>query len=392
MGKKSKQSNDSGFKGVEIRSNGSVRINFRFQGVSCRENVKNLGKTKKDLLFANNLRSEILNKIATNTFNYGEYFPDSPKAKMFGYKSGDVLMKVLFDEYLKDVKLIVQPSTYEGYRKSVNGLLFKAFGKIQVRHLSPKLIKEWVLSTNTTAKTIKNHLTPLNAVLGIALNEGLINENPLKRLDVSQLLKNKNKSDFDIDPFTNEEINQILSVAGDVEKNLFQFAFFSGLRTSELIGLLWADVDFKENTVNVSRAVINGKEKGTKTEKGVRTIPLLPQAIEALKGQRELTGFKKGRVFLNPKTNCSFSTDKQVRESLWRPLLKKAGVRYRNPYQTRHTFASMLISSGENIWMVAEFMGHTNTQMIQQHYGKWLPENKKSQYKNDYSKMLAEEG
>jgi integrase len=389
MGNESKQSNDSGIKGIEIRANGSVRINFRFQGVSCRETLKNIGDSKKELKYASNLRSEILNKIATNTFNYGEFFPDSPKAKLFGYKSGDVLMNDLFDEYLKEVKQTVQHSTYEGYRKSVKGHLLKKFGNIQVRHLSPKLIKEWILSIPTTAKTIKNHLIPLNAVLGITLNDGLINENPLKRLDVSQLLKNKNKSEHEIDPFTTEEMELIFSVATDAEKNLFQFAFFSGLRTSELIGLRWSDVDFNENEVNVCRAVILGKEKGTKTEKGTRTIPLLPQAIEALKRQRDSTKIKNGRVFRNPKTSLSFSTDKQVRESLWRPLLNKAGVRYRNPYQTRHTFASMLISKGENIWMVAQFMGHNNTQMIQQHYGKWLPENKKSQYKNDYSKILA---
>lgn len=391
MAKESNNSNPSGFEGVEIRSNGTVRLNFQYQGVRCRETISNLSSSKKDLKFAHGLRCQVLSKIATGTFNYGDYFPDSKKAKLFGFQSGTILMNDLFDEYLVEVKQIVQPSTYNGYMKSINGALRKPFGSTQIRHISPKLIKEWILNYKATAKTIKNHLTPLNAVLGTALNDGLIHDNPLKRLDVSLLLKHKPKSEHDIDPFSIEEINTILSVANDLEKNLFQFAFFTGLRTSELIGLRWDDVDFKTKVVNISRAVIQGKEKGTKTKKGIRTIPLLPPALEALKRQRELTGFKKGRVFVNPITNNSFTSDKQVRESLWRPLIRRADVRYRNPYQTRHTFASMLISKGENIWMVANYMGHENTQMIQQHYGKWIPqENSNNQYKNDYSGLLTE--
>ncbi|EKD73099.1 MAG: hypothetical protein ACD_45C00462G0002 [uncultured bacterium] len=54
--------------------------------------------------------------------------------------------------------------------------------------------------------------------------------------------------------------------------------------------------------------------------------------------------------------------------------VKKAGVRYRNPYQTRHTYASMLLSAGENPLWVAKQMGHQNTEMIIKHYGRWIPD------------------
>lgn len=49
--------------------------------------------------------------------------------------------------------------------------------------------------------------------------------------------------------------------------------------------------------------------------------------------------------------------------------LKKAGVRYRRPYQTRHTFASMLLSAGEHPMWVAQQMGHSDWTMIAQVYG-----------------------
>jgi len=53
--------------------------------------------------------------------------------------------------------------------------------------------------------------------------------------------------------------------------------------------------------------------------------------------------------------------------------IKKAGVRYRNPYQTRHTYASMMLSGGENIMWVASQMGNVETEMVMKTYGKWIP-------------------
>ena len=49
-------------------------------------------------------------------------------------------------------------------------------------------------------------------------------------------------------------------------------------------------------------------------------------------------------------------------------------MRYRYPYQTRHTYASMMLSAGENPLWVAAQMGHKDWSMIARVYGKWIPE------------------
>ncbi|MNP80041.1 hypothetical protein D3C76_1780160 [compost metagenome] len=53
--------------------------------------------------------------------------------------------------------------------------------------------------------------------------------------------------------------------------------------------------------------------------------------------------------------------------------MKKAGVRYRRPYQTRHTYASMMLSAGEHPMWVAKQMGHSDWTMIARVYGRWMP-------------------
>lgn len=67
-------------------------------------------------------------------------------------------------------------------------------------------------------------------------------------------------------------------------------------------------------------------------------------------------------------------TSQQLRRTAWIYLLKRAGVRYRNPYQTRHTYASMLISQGENVLWVSKQMGHANMQVTLKRYTDWLPD------------------
>lgn len=58
---------------------------------------------------------------------------------------------------------------------------------------------------------------------------------------------------------------------------------------------------------------------------------------------------------------------------MWVPAMKKAGVRYRRPHQTRHTYASMMLSAGEHPMWVAKQMGHTDWTMIARVYGRWMP-------------------
>ena len=80
------------------------------------------------------------------------------------------------------------------------------------------------------------------------------------------------------------------------------------------------------------------------------------------------------RIFHAPFSQQPWSSSFQIRHSAWLPLLRRAGVRYRNPYQTRHTYASMMLSNGENIMWAAKQLGHVNVEMVIKTYGKWIPD------------------
>jgi len=218
-------------------------------------------------------------------------------------------------------------------------------------------------------------LIPLRAVIEQALSDGLIDKNPLAHINLAKVLDKKtSKSSHQIDPFNKKEIAAILKAADGQVKNFFQFAFFSGLRLSELMGLEWGDVDWVNGKVRVRRALVCGQIKAPKTAAGERDVLLLPPALAALKAQKEFTFLADYRVFHYPKWDKPWASYQQVCKGTWTPLLKRAGVRYRYPYQTRHTYASMLLSAGENMLWVANQMGHVNTEMVIKNYAKWLPD------------------
>jgi hypothetical protein len=62
-----------------------------------------------------------------------------------------------------------------------------------------------------------------------------------------------------------------------------------------------------------------------------------------------------------------------MREVIWKPALEKAGIEYRPMMQTRHTFATISLSEGENIGWVQHMLGHSSLQMIFTKYYAWMP-------------------
>lgn len=96
--------------------------------------------------------------------------------------------------------------------------------------MDPKL---WLYIKNS-----KQYFNPPSCHHWTSFGDQYITENPLNNIIVSKLLDKKTKkSDYKPDPFDTREINAILNTAEDQLSNLFQFAFFSDLRISELIGL-----------------------------------------------------------------------------------------------------------------------------------------------------------
>lgn len=371
MGRKRERS------GVIAVSQTSIQITFTFKGVLCRERIK-LTPTPANLKRAELHRAAILHAIQMGTFDYGVTFPNSKKRFLFSETKGDgYRLEDWLETWLNRKKTFIKTSTWDGYRKIVYNVLVPELGKIFLSDLLRRHVREACdKMTNVTNKRLLNIQSVLRAALQDALDEDLIDVNPLhgwryKRVEAPKLNDH-------VDPFDKAEQVAIIDACKNrLHKNLFKFAFWSGLRTNELVALTWSDIDFKRKIIRVWKGktqVAKTAEK-PKTKRSVREVNILKPAMEALADQKTLTYSPNDNtpVFINPNTGQAWEGDQQIRNT-WVAVLKKAHVRYRNPYQTRHTYASMMLSAGETPVWVSGQMGHTDVTMIFRIYGRWIPD------------------
>jgi integrase len=148
--------------------------------------------------------------------------------------------------------------------------------------------------------------------------------------------------------------------------------------------LKWKNVDFDRNIIKVVETGVYGEEGRPKTSGSYRDIDMLPMVYDVLKKRGLRTRLRSKYVFLNP-DNRPIEIE-TLWKNAWSKGLKKAGINYRPVIQTRHTFATMLVSSSENIGWIQKMMGHSSLKMITDKYFSYIP----NMTHNDGSKFMAE--
>lgn len=361
------------YDGVRAGSESSIEIDFRYRGVRCRERLR-LKPTPANLKRAANHRAAVLLAIEQGTFDYASTFPDSKNAARFSKATATGTVREYLEGWIDSKEKTIKSSTATGYRKAINGVLVPALGEIELARLKRPDVRAMCEDMGAGNKRIGNILSVLRTALDDALHDEIIDHNPIAGWSYKKNEPPKERDE--VDPFTRDEQARILAELDGQHRNLIQFAFWTGLRTSELCGLMWQDIDEIRGEFRVRRAVTQDSKQAetTKTASGTRTVRLLGPAMEALKAQKQHTALIGEFVFHDPRYNEPWAGDGPIRKYMWQPALRRAKVRYRRPYQTRHTYASMMLSAGEHPMWVAQQMGHSDWGMIRRIYGRWMPD------------------
>lgn len=112
------------------------------------------------------------------------------------------------------------------------------------------------------------------------------------------------------------------------------------------------------------------------------------QLWEAFEAQRQHTQLAGAAIFHNPATGAPWPDEKQQRLH-WKRCLRKLGLRYREPYQTRHTFATLALMAGANPAWVARQLGHVKAHMLFRVYAKWIDGADKSRERDKLNAVLG---
>ncbi|HTH62984.1 MAG TPA: site-specific integrase [Paraburkholderia sp.] len=362
-------------RGVRAASKSSIQISFTYRGVECRERIRGR-PTAANLKKAEQYRAEILGAIDRGTFNYAKAFPDSPRAIQFAEFKGEVrTVADYLGRWLEGQKKHLKASTYDGYRKIVTYHLTPRFGKSMLGALKRADFREWLAGMECSNKRLANIQSVIRKALDDAVRDELIRDNPMA--GYTYRVKEGPQEEDDVDPFTTDEQSAIIAALPDQANHMIQFAFWSGLRTSELVALDWGDIDWRKGVAVIRRALTQTADEpeDTKTRSSRREVKLLPPALAALEAQKAFTFLSGKEVFQDPRHERPqrWSGDLPIR-LVWTRALRKAKVRYRKPYQTRHTYASMMLSAGEHPMWVARQMGHSNQNTTVRIYARWMPQ------------------
>ena len=359
--------------GIEVRDS-CIRVTFTFRGKPRRETLKLNGMTMlpttSNVKYAHRLVQEIRDKIRYDNFNMAEYFPDSSSGI-----GGELTVSSQLDAWLSGQR--IEASTKAGYQAAINfwrcatcDTRGNTIGATHLRILKPSHIKTAVASrADLSGKTINNYTSVLRAAIEFAKDDSLITANPMDKVAPS---KHQKESP---DPFSRDEFELIAAEfsakhPGQVA-NLVEFWLWTGMRTSELAGLKWNNVDLANGTVLVAEAMVRGiRKSSTKTNKA-RTVQLNSRALSALKAQSQITQNSGDEVFLDPRYGTPWSDERAFRRSYWTPILKSLGIRYRRPYNMRHSCATDMLMAGMNHSYCAGQLGHS-VDIFQRTYSKWI--------------------
>ena len=214
-----------------------------------------------------------------------------------------------------------------------------------------------------TPKTLRDYLTDIRGIINVAIDLEHIKDNVADRIKLPSHEKK------DIEPFSQEEVIKLLNNSNEWFRLYLAISFYTGMRTGEVMALTHSDIDLEDRVIHIRRSVSKNKVTTPKTQKSIRSVPILDDLVPYLKRLP-----KNKSVFLFSKQDGTITSGSEsINREEYNALLKRCDIKYRKIYATRHTFiVSMLKYSNLSILEIAQIVGHTTTQMIVQNYGKYI--------------------
>ena len=280
----------------------------------------------------------------------------------------------MFEHYAQvfmDIKRTeVKPSTLSKYQNIIDTKLLPVFKGRDIASIKPSDCRVWFAGfSDKSPKTLRDYASVLSGIFNEARYDEAIEKNPADLLRVPKLQKRSVK------PFSLDEVQIILNAVPDGNfKYYLYIAFFTGMRSGEIVALKKRDIDFEKRMISVSRSRGRFGESSPKTQNGIRLVPILDDLLPHLIELYEKHSHEY--LFIN-KFGEPYRHNETFYQKHWVPLLKRLNIPYRRLYNTRHTFATMMLANDySKPHKLAEILGHGDSQMVYQVYAKYIDDDK----------------
>lgn len=260
-------------------------------------------------------------------------------------------------EYLEIMKLSCSESYYKRSVRPALLNLLKEVGNKKLSNLTPLLLEKFLLNLYQRSKyNAALYLRVLKASFNKAIAWGYLENNPCSRIRLPKIQQRP------IIFITIEQLNLILaSTHREIYKNIFLFAFLTGMRASEILNLTWRCINLEKQVINVGSD--NFRTKSSK----IRSVPISEPALHLLrKYLPKHLSIKDGYVFRKG-IECKYSVDfisKQFKKSVRRAELPEE-IHF---HTLRASFGSFLLQKGVPISTISKLLGHSSIVVTEKHY------------------------
>lgn len=268
--------------------------------------------------------------------------------------------------------------------------------------------------------THKRAYGAFKALLNHAVKKGYLESNPISSVQLDTILETEEqrlvrqkKRTF----LTTEQMKSLLAALDDYQEQVRQkrknsrlhgksdlpdldkvefvdhvkpitlFAFYTGFRPSDIYSLRWEHLSLNQFSPQISKVLSKTEHKNPEA----RVFPISPPLHEALKAwHKQQNSPSSGLVFPSHVTGRQFNKKAMVNK--WKQIRELARLPDEMDfYSLRHNFISQLVAKGYDLMSIASLAGHSDIQMIINHYGHLQPDNLKNMIANSFAELIEEE-
>lgn len=224
----------------------------------------------------------------------------------------------------------------------------KHTGNLLLKDISMAICEKYILNQfNKSKYSSALDFRILRAAFNKAFDWGLIESNPFNKMKLPKIQKTNPGY------VTREQLEIILEhVAPEKLKDVYRFAFLTGIRLSELTNLKWKNVNIKDKIIQI------GDDSFITKSKKIRVIPICDEASKILADRVPKIFSKEKAVFC--KSNMMPFTNDWLSKSFKRAVKKTELDQSIHFHSLRHSFASNLVKQGASIYHLKELLGHSS--------------------------------